>query len=123
MVKIVTESKLLKDLQEWGADIGGALERFMGNSELYVKFIYKFPESAAVDELAQCLQKKDYAAAVTYAHTMKGTTGNLGFTPLFKDLTKLVNDLRAEDYGGVGELFDRINDNYTALCGIISENM
>lgn len=123
MVKIVTDNKLLKDLQVWGADISGALERFMGNEELYVKFIYKFPESAEVDKIGECLNTKNYSDAVVYAHTLKGTTGNLGFTPLFTDLTKLVGDLRSEDYENIGELFDRISVNYNALYKIISENM
>jgi len=113
---------LLNKLADWGADVETALDRFMGNEELYIKFILKFLENAEMEKLIEALGKTDYEDAITQAHTLKGVTGNLGIVPLFDGFAKIVNDMRAGEFGGVGECFENIKIKYDEVCKIISEN-
>lgn len=111
--------KLIDELVVWGADVTAAIERFMGKEDMYIKFVDKFPESSPINKLSEYMKNRDYENAIFEAHTLKGVTGNLGFTPLFEDLKKIVDDMRAEDYSNVDELFERISSNYDELCKII----
>lgn len=111
--------KLIDELVVWGADVDAAIERFMGKKDMYIKFVDKFPESSPIDKLREYMKNRDYENAVIEAHTLKGVTGNLGFTPLFEDLKKIVDDMRAENYSNVDDLFGKISVNYDELCKII----
>lgn len=86
---------LLNDIQALGADTDDALRRFMNNSALYEKMLKKFPASASEQNVKACFEVNDFEAAVAKAHTLKGVTGNLSLTPLYKAYTDIVAALRA----------------------------
>lgn len=88
---------LITELKELGADTNEALARFMNNSDLYVRMLGKFPAAVKDANVPAHFAEKDYEAAVSTAHTLKGVTGNLSLTPLFKAYTEIVALLRAGD--------------------------
>lgn len=88
---------LIEELKELGVNTDEALGRFMQNSELYVKMLGKFPAAVKDANVSAHFAEKDYEAAVATAHTLKGVTGNLSLTPLFKAYTEIVALLRAGD--------------------------
>ena len=75
---------LISELKKLGANTDEALVRFMNNSDLYVKMLGKFPAAVKDADVSAHFDAKDYEAAVSTAHTLKGVTGNLSLTPLFK---------------------------------------
>lgn len=87
--------ELISALKELGANTDEALARFMNNSELYVKMLGKFPAAVKDANVPAHFEAKDYESAVSAAHTLKGVSGNLSLTPLFKAYTEIVNLLRA----------------------------
>lgn len=87
---------LLEELKILGVDVDEAMERFMGNTSLYERMLKKFPDiiiSAAIQPDFDC---EDYADIIEKAHAVKGTTGNLSITPLYKAYTEIVSLLRAQ---------------------------
>ena len=62
----------LNELEELGVNTEDALERFSGNSSLYIRMIGKFPASINGLEVMPCIESGDLAAAVTNAHTIAG---------------------------------------------------
>lgn len=90
-----TEDKCLKALDEMGADVPSALDRFINNAELYKKFLRKFPEDKSFPGLMENLSDEKVKDAFYYAHTLKGVAANLGFTNLTTVLHPVVEDLRA----------------------------
>ncbi|MCU7960493.1 MAG: PAS domain S-box protein [gamma proteobacterium symbiont of Bathyaustriella thionipta] len=67
-------------------DTEGALARLKGNSALYLRLLHSFHEQFynAEQELAALLQQQDDEAARQLIHSIKGSAGNLGLTPLYE---------------------------------------
>ena len=99
---------LIEELKGLGVNTEEALGRFMQNSELYVKMLGKFPAAVKDANVPAHFAAKDYETAVSTAHTLKGVTGNLSLTPLFKAYTEIVALLRAGDNGTAEILLNEI---------------
>lgn len=90
-----TEDKCFKALEEMGADVPGALDRFMDNAKLYKNFLRKFPKDGSFSGLMANLSEDNVKDAFYFAHTLKGVAANLGFVNLTDVLYPVVEDLRA----------------------------
>jgi len=91
-------NELMRKLERYGADITGIDRRFYGDRELYKRLFYGMFADDSLSLLENAVEKKDYDKAFEYAHSLKGLTGNLGLTPLYKDICYLVEALRAKEY-------------------------
>lgn len=88
---------LFEELNNLGADTEGALQRFMNNTALYEKFLGKLTENVNNLKVMPYLDDGDYETALSNAHTLKGVTGNLSITPLYKAYSDIVAMLRANE--------------------------
>lgn len=86
---------LLEELQENGCDINEGLSRLLNNSALYEKLLKKFPDSISQQDVIPFIESGEIETATRNAHTIKGVTGNLSLTPLYKAYTEIVDLLRA----------------------------
>lgn len=93
---------LLEELKKWGCDIEGALERFVGDEELYKACLYTVLDDKAFIGLGDALRANQVKEAFDYAHTLKGVLANMGLTPMFDITVRLVEPLRI---GNSDELF------------------
>lgn len=94
-------TELIKRLTAYGADMDGALERFVGDEALYADCFGLFLKDPSFAALDAALASGDYAAAFDAAHTLKGVAGNLGLTPLYDAVCSLVEPLRRQDCTGL----------------------
>lgn len=99
---------LIKELEALGVNTEEALRRFSGNSALYIKMLGKLTAAAQELEVMPCIEKEDYDAAVTNAHTLKGVTGNLSLTPLYNAYTEITNLLRGQKHVEAKEVLEKI---------------
>ena len=74
--------KFLVAMDAAGADVDGALNRFMGKVSLYKKFMKKFLEDRSYPDMLESLAGHDPEEAFRQAHTLKGVAGNLGINNL-----------------------------------------
>ena len=86
----------LNELEELGVNTEDALERFSGNSSLYIRMIGKFPASINGLEVMPCIESGDLAAAVTNAHTIKELQEICQLLPCLKLTQKLLTSLEQE---------------------------
>lgn len=86
---------LLEELAENGADIKDGLERLMNNEAIYERLLKKLPDSINAQEVLPYIESGEIETATKNAHTIKGVTGNLSVTPLYKAYTTIVDLLRA----------------------------
>jgi two-component system sensor histidine kinase/response regulator len=63
-----------------GLDTTDGLGRVRGNRKLYVKILRQFADQQgpALDQIADALERDDYALAERLAHTLNGVAGNIG---------------------------------------------
>ncbi|MEA5020379.1 MAG: Hpt domain-containing protein [Gordonibacter sp.] len=87
-------SILMKRLDEYGADVEGAMARFLNDEELYESCFVSFLEDEAFLQLNEALKCGDYERAFDAAHTLKGVAGNMGLTPMYCAVCAIVEPLR-----------------------------
>lgn len=110
---------LLDDLRSIDVDVENTMSRFMDNEALFKKFLLKFPKDNNINALKDQINNKEYDLAASTTHTLKGVTGNLGITPLFTRFTKMVDDLRKNEYSNLEQLYSEIVDYYGKLCDLL----
>ena len=81
-------------LEENGADVDATIRRFMGNENMYLKFLKKFPGDQNYLNLGVNLEAGNYEEAFRCAHTLKGVSANLGLVPVQTAVSELVEELR-----------------------------
>ena len=111
---------LIARLKEAGMDTDAALRRFVGSAELYGKFLNKFPEDENFSRIAPALEKNDYEAVLTAAHTLKGVSGNLGMTRLFNACSHTVALIRAEKYDEAKQFYSELKAAYDEVCELLA---
>ena len=96
---------LLQALRAYGADVDGALARFLDDSELYEQCFRQFMEDENFPQMDEAIRTCNYQRAFETAHTVKGVAGNMGLTPLYNAVCTLVEALRAQRYDDVAALY------------------
>ncbi|MCM1104997.1 MAG: Hpt domain-containing protein [Clostridium sp.] len=91
-------------LERAGVNLNEALERFMGNEELLVRFLKKFVNDSSYQSLVKAMGEKNAKDAFEAAHALKGVCGNLSIAKLFEHVCRLVELLRG---GNMGEEADQ----------------
>lgn len=104
--------ELLDALRREGADVDGALTRFMGDKALYEKFLRKLPGDENYAELVSAIRRKDAEAIFRHAHTLKGLYGTLGLTKLFETVSALTERSRHGEAEGCDVLLAQLVRDY-----------
>lgn len=113
---------LLDALKDWGCDIDGALERFVGDEELYVTCLHSVLTDKAFFGLGEALKKGEMKEAFGYAHTLKGVLANMGLTPMFDISVRIVEPLRAENDENLMPIYEELlqaKDKLEAMIGAV----
>lgn len=88
--------KTLEELKMAGIDVDDAMERFMGNEELFRFYLKTLPEESSYTEMIEALKKEDVGQAFENAHRLKGVLGNLSITGAYNSICQIVETLRVE---------------------------
>lgn len=122
------DEKFRQQLEENGADVEATLKRFMGNDAIYLKFLGKFPGDPNYANLGANMEAGNYEEAYKCAHALKGVVGNLGLTPIFENVSVLVEELRNKanadvDAALANEEWQKVKTVYEQFITIINENI
>ena len=122
------DANFRKQLEESGADVEATLKRFMGNDAIYLKFLGKFPNDSNYANLGANMEAKNFEEAYKCAHALKGVVGNLGLTPIFDNVSALVEELRNKtnadvDAARADEEWQRVKTVYEKFISVINENI
>lgn len=71
-------------LEAGGVDVEEALGRMMGSEALLSRLLGKFLDDASFERLEQAVAARDAAAAAEAAHALKGVSGNLSVTEVYR---------------------------------------
>lgn len=95
-----------------GVDIDVAMKRFEGDSRLFIRFLFMFPDVARENAQAirTALRTGDHKQAAFAAHSLKGCAGAVAATVLADAASALEDALGAGETGAVEELATRIEE-------------
>lgn len=110
-------------------DVDEALERMMGNEEIYIRFTKKFLDDGNYKAMKEALENKDYVEAFKCVHTLRGVTGNLSMMGIYRqtqELTELLRNRTNENIDDntinkINEAISKIDDSYKLVVQTISE--
>lgn len=104
-------------MEENGADVDTALNRFMGKEELYLKFIQKFQNDKNLENLQDCYKNDDYEGIFASAHSLKGVSGNLGLNPVYDVSAQICDLLRGKQASEVDtEKLKELKEQLEDIC-------
>ena len=112
-------------MEACGIDVAGALERMMGNENLFFRMMNKFTEDTIFPNLKASLEEKDYSKAFEYAHALKGVAGNLGLNSVMEADAVIVEKLRnytEESVQGIEEDLVKLEGIYQQVMTVLKEN-
>lgn len=115
-------AKMIEELSAIGCDTDSAMDRFLKNEGMYIRFLVKFLDDVSFGEIKPYIDAENYEAALKSTHTLKGVGGNLGLTAVYEISADMVNNYRA----GLPELavarYGELQAAYDAVCDIINRN-
>lgn len=97
------------------------LGRFCGNVSLLERFIKKFPQDTTFEKLKEGLECKNLEMIENMAHTLKGTSANLGFDQLSQLSANIVMAVRSRQTEDLEKMFQEVSEEYFYLLKCISE--
>ena len=108
-------------LTKIGVNTSDVLARFSGNESLMKKFILKFPQDKSFPDTKAALASGDKKALEISAHTLKGVSGNLGFSELYETSAALVNAVRAGEEEKIKPLGEKVALLGDTIISILSQ--
>lgn len=88
---------VIRRLEEAGIAWTKTLPNLMDRELIYLKYLKRFPDNEYYPLLVKAFEENDCSAAFHAAHTLRGTTGNLGILPMYECLVEMTEELRAGD--------------------------
>ena len=101
-----TMNNLCTKLNQWGCDIPGAMRRFLDDEDLYTSCLDTMLVDESFDSLGIGIKEKDVSKAFDAAHSLKGTLGNMGLTPMYEIIIQIVEPLRDGKLEGIAEKYE-----------------
>ncbi len=86
---------MIEELRSWGCDIDDAMTRFLDDEDFYITCLHTMVQDTAYASLGEALKNGDVKEAFEQAHTLKGVLANMGLTPIYEIVIRLVEPLRA----------------------------
>lgn len=87
---------LFEELKSLGVDVDEGLKRLSGNEAFYKRMLGSFQSMLEKTPVDPEFDANDYQAVIESTHAIKGATGNLSLTPLYKAYTDIVDLLRKD---------------------------
>lgn len=112
-------AQIIEALNGYGCDTATAMKRFLGNEELYLRFLDKFLEDPSFGGIAPAMQANDNEAYFESVHTLKGVAGNLSLTPVYELTCYMVDKYRADEIDESKAQYSTLEKLYNDVVAII----
>lgn len=115
----MNSDKRIEKLASFGFNTDAALERFIGDSELYLLCLTSFLEDKNYAVLLESSVTQNREREFAAAHTLKGVSGNLGMTALYEAVCVLLEELRVNRYHDLPIMYRTLSQAYDAARAAI----
>ena len=111
----------LEMLTAYGANTKEGMQRCLNNEAFYLRMVKMIPGDANFGKLYAAVEAGDLTAAFEAAHAIKGSTGNLALTPIYKPVSEITELLRTKTETDYSELIGAIRDGHERLKEICAK--
>ncbi|NCB93349.1 MAG: Hpt domain-containing protein [Clostridia bacterium] len=113
---------LFEELEDMGAEVEDTLERLMGDEELYLEYLRKFPQNENIIELRKAVDAGDCDKAMKEVHTLKGVALNLGLLPMVDVCMDMLLDFRADKNDAAMAQIDEVEECFHEWADVIERS-
>ena len=109
-----------------GIEYETTLERFCGREDLFEKYLLEFKENYSLKKLEKAIQNEEIGTAFFSAHDLKGTSGNLGMTNLYKiscKLTELLRNVQYPDMARIKSTFEELQNDFNNIIEVLEKGI
>lgn len=119
---ILTQEQKAK-MEACGFNVAEAMQRFMNNEQLWIKFLKKFKADTSFGDLERAMEEKDSTRAFEASHTLKGITGNLALSEFNRLVSEQTDYLRGTErnFEAAAAMMPQIRETYENTLKIIDE--
>lgn len=111
--------EIRKKLLNAGIETETAIERFMGNEPLYLKFLLQFESDENYSRLCDAMERGDCQDAFVAAHTLKGVCGNLSINRMENILREQVEYLRNGELDKAQKMMEGLKAEYEQVKEVL----
>ena len=97
-------------LRNKDVDVDNAVDRLMGNDNLYLEFIKRLPEELHLATIREALKQQDAEAFHFHLHNLKGFAINLGITEIADAAQAGLTEFRASQFRNITKLQGRAEE-------------
>ena len=114
-------------LRDNDVDVDNAVDRLMGNDNLYLEFIKRLPEELHLATIREALAQQDADSFHFYLHNLKGFAINLGITEIADAAQAALTEFRASQFRNVTTLeglleeIEALGEKFASALGEIDE--
>ncbi len=96
-------------LAKYGIDCERGLERYFNDEEFYSSLLRSFLSDRSFSKILSWHDNHDYNVLFQSAHELKGASGNINLTEVFRIASKLADSIRKPPYPSEDEI-DKLID-------------
>lgn len=119
----ILQNKLFIALKEHNVDIEETISRFMGNEELYIKFLKRYPDEDKITPVVEAAAAKDFDKLVSAAHKLKGVSANLGMNGIAQMAGNIEMNAKSQSPDDPDAAVAELKTEYDMVCRMIRENV
>jgi HPt (histidine-containing phosphotransfer) domain-containing protein len=109
------DTQLVEKLARYGIDLPDAMNRMDNNLAIYERLSVKYLENTNFVGLKAALDVDDFDSAYSAAHALKGVSGNLSFTKLFKSSSAICKALLQGEGEIARAIFPEIEEEHNLV--------
>lgn len=113
------QQEIFKKLEAWNCDTSAFHSRFLDDADMYFSCLRILLEDHDAERLAEAVGKRDFRAAFDAVHSIKGSSGTLGLTPLYEKAAILSDDFRDEVRSGWEKNYADFRDVWETFVSIM----
>ena len=113
------QQEIIKQLEAWNCDTSAIHSRFLDDLDMYFSCLQILLEDHNAEKLAEAVGKQDFRAAFEAVHSIKGSSGTLGLTPLYDQAALLSDDFRNEVRSGWERNYADFRDAWEKFISIM----
>ena len=104
-----------------GNDYSALSARACNDEELILTLMQMFIADDSFDNMCASMNAGETENAFRAAHSLKGSSGMLGFTALFEKMKVITDKLRGGDLDGAKEALPQTRSAYDEAVGLVKE--
>lgn len=112
-----------ENLVNAGIDLKTALERFMGNEKMLLKYLNRFLNEKSYNMLSEAVQAGNQDAAKSAAHMLKSVCGTIGCVQMQDMVIAQEKKMINHDWEGAVQMMPEIEMEYNRICEALKANL